>query len=95
MSELISQLINVRNEYKEIEKKYIESIEEFCHNSIENTHITFKRNKMYVTFESFAMMTDKFMLKFCIEFGFLSPIIEYHNLGGVVIHEYKFIKIIG
>ena len=89
-----NQFIKARKEYQTLKKEYIKSIEEYCHNDINHTKITFKGNKMGVTFESFAMMSDKFMLKFCNEFGFLAPIIEYKDLGNDwILYKYKFIKI--
>ena len=91
----LSELILARENYNQKEKEYIKLIEDYCYNQIENTRVKFNKNKMYVTFESWSYMSDKFMLKFCNEFGFLSPIIEFKELSETfTIYKFKFIKII-
>jgi len=50
---------------------------------------------MYMTFESFCPFDDKYLLKFCNEFGFLAPFIEFEELSKhITVYRWKFIKIL-
>ena len=94
-NKVLSELLLAREDYNQKEKEYIKLIEDYCFNQIEHTRVEFNKNKMYVTFESWSPMSDRFMLKFCNEFGFLSPIIEFKELSETItIYKFKFIKII-
>ena len=107
MSDLLfSNMMNAREEYLELKKKYLDSISDYCFGVIAHPNIIFKGNKMYVKFEAFTDMSPRFMLDFCNEFGFLAPLIEIKNIDGDIdsfgtlqnryftIYEYKFIKIL-
>ena len=50
---------------------------------------------MYVNFESVCPFDDKYLLKFCNEFGFLAPKIEFKQLSDLLtVYKWEFIKIL-
>lgn len=93
---LLFNLLNKRKEFDVAKQEYINSIQEFCGDAISNIRINFqKNNKMYVTFESLCPFNDKYLLKFCNEFGFLAPTIEFKELAeNFTVYNWKFIKIL-
>ena len=93
---LLFNSLNKRKEFDVAKQEYINSIQEFCGDAISNIRINFQRNnKMYVTFESFGPFNDKYLLKFCNEFGFLAPTIEFKELAAnITVYNWKFIKIL-
>lgn len=95
MNDLLWNMLNARAEFGKAKHDYINAIQEFCGDAIKDIHISFHGNKMYVTFMSWCPFDDKFLLKFCDEFGLLSPIMEFKNLGELTtIYNWKFIKIL-
>lgn len=95
MNDLLWNMLNARAEFGKAKHDYINAIQEFCGDAIENIHISFHGNKMYVTFESLTPFGDKYLLKFCNEFGFLAPIVEFKELAECfTVYKWKFIKIL-
>lgn len=93
---LLFNLLNKRKEFDVAKQEYINSIQEFFGDAISNIRINFQRNnKMYVTFELLCTFNDKYLLKFCNEFGFLAPTIEFEELSAnITVYIWKFIKIL-
>ena len=92
---LLWNMLNARTEFGKAKHEYINAIQEFCRNAIENIHISFHGNKMYVTFESWSPFDDGYLLKFCNEFGFLAPIAKFKELSdSFTIYKWEFIKIL-
>lgn len=94
---LIQNMLNARAEFGKAKHEYINAIQEFWGNAIENIHISFHGNKIYITFFSWFSLDDKFLLKFCNEFGLLSPTVKIHqytNNGWITSYEWEFIKIL-
>lgn len=95
MNELLAGMLDARTEFEKAKQEYINSIKEFCHDNIDHVRISFKGNKMYVTFESWSPFADRYLLKFCNEFGFLAPIVEFKELAECfTLYKWKFIKIL-
>ena len=92
---LLSNMLNTRIEFEKAKYEYINAIKEFCGGSVRNINISFYENKMYVTFESWCPFNDRYLLKFCNEFGFLAPIVEMEELAETcILHNWRFIKIL-
>ena len=94
---LIQNVLNARAEFGKAKQEYINTIQDFWGDAIENIHIHFHGNKIYITFISWCSLDDKFLLRFCNEFGLLSPTIKIHqytNAGWLTSYEWKFIKIL-
>lgn len=88
-------LLNKKKEYDLAETEYIKVIQEFYINMVEHVHVNFKRNKMYLTFETWDEIPPDMMLDFCNMFGYLAPTCEYKKLSDyVTLRFYKFIKIL-
>ena len=92
---LLDNLLSKRMEFGQAKQEYINSIKEFCRDAISHVRIKFHENKMYVTFESWCPFDDKYLLKFCNEFGFLAPTVKIIELNGsFTIYKWEFIKIL-
>lgn len=94
---LLNNMLNARMEFGKAKYDYINAIQEFWGHTIEDTHISFRGNKMYVTFRSWSPFDDKFLLKFCNEFTLLSPTVKIHqytNNGWITSYHWEFIKIL-
>ena len=90
-------MLNARAEFGKAKYEYINAIQKFWGHTIENTYISFNGNKMYINFESWCSLDDKFLLKFCNEFGLLSPTVKIHqytNNGWITNYRWEFIKIL-
>ena len=95
MKDELCKLLNARKGYDNAKKEYIAVIQDFLGDAASNINIKFKRNKMYLTFESFCPFDNKYLLKFCNEFGLLSPIMEVKELSpNFTLYYWKFIKIL-
>ena len=93
---LLGNMLNAKTEFEKAKHEYINAIQEFYGNAIENIHISFHRNKMYITFNSWDSLDDRYLLKFCNKFGFLAPTVKFEELSeNFIIYEWKFIKILG
>lgn len=92
---LLNNLLSARTEFGKAKQEYINCISDFLGDAVNYIHINFHGNKMYVTFESFCPFDDKYLLKFCNEFGFLAPLIEFQELHrDITVYSWKFIKIL-
>ena len=95
MNEELSFLLYTREEFEKAKHEYINTIKEFCGDAIRNIHVSFQGNKMYVTFESWCPFADRYLLKFCNEFGFLAPIVEMEEFAETcILHKWEFVKIL-
>lgn len=93
--EKLNNLLSARTEFGKAKQEYKNAISDFLGDAPEYIHIKFHGNKMYLTFESFCSFDDKYLLKFCNEFGFLAPICEFKELNKyLTIYHWKFIKIL-
>ena len=93
--EKLNNLLSARINFAKAKQEYKDVIYNFLGGAVEYMHIKFNGNKMYVTFESFCPFDDKYLLKFCNEFGFLAPICEFKELNEyLTIYKWKFIKIL-
>ena len=93
--EKLNNLLTARTEFGKAKQEYINSIFDFLGDAVKYIHIKFHGDKMYVTFESFCPFDDKYLLKFCNEFGFLAPLIEFKELNSnITVYKWKFIKIL-
>lgn len=93
---LLNNLLSARTEFGKAKHEYKNAISDFLGDGAEYIHIKFHGNKMYLTFESFCSFDDKYLLKFCNEFGFLTPLIEFKELSDhLTIYKWEFIKILG
>lgn len=94
--EKLNNLLSTRMEFERAKQEYKDAISDFLGDAVKYMHIKFHGNKMYVTFESFCSFSDKYLLKFCNEFGFLAPLIEFKELNEyITVYKWKFIKILG
>lgn len=95
---LLNNMLNARAEFGKTKHEYINAIQEFCGDAIEGIDISFRGNKMYINFESWCSLDDKFLSKFCNEFGlFEFPTVEIHqytNNGWIISYNWEFIKIL-
>lgn len=95
---LLNNMLNAKIEFGKAKYDYINAIQEFWGHTIDNTYISFNGNKMYINFESWCCLDDKFVLKFCNEFGlFEFPTVEIHqytNNGWITSYHWEFIKIL-
>lgn len=95
MNEKLNNLLSARMEFAKAKQEYKDAIYQFLGDAVKHIHIKFHGNKMYVTFESFCSFSDKYLLKFCNEFGFLAPLIEFKELNrDITIYKWEFIKIL-
>lgn len=93
--EELNNLLSARMEFGKAKQEYKNAISDFLGDAAEYIHIKFHGNKMYVTFESFCPFSDKYLLKFCNEFGFLAPLIEFKELNEhLTVYKWEFIKIL-
>lgn len=93
--ELLNNMLSARIEFGKAKQEYKNCISDFLGDAVNYIHIKFHGNKMYVTFESFCSFSDKYLLKFCNEFGFLTPLIEFNELNeNITVYRWKFIKIL-
>ena len=93
--EKLNNLLTKRMEFGKAKQEYKYAISDFLGGAAEYIHIQFHGNKMYVTFESFCPFDDKYLLKFCNEFGFLAPLIEFKELNEhLTVYKWEFIKIL-
>ena len=93
-AKLLNNLLSARAEFGKAKQEYINCISDFLGDAVNYIHINFHGNKMYVTFESFCYFSDKYLLKFCNEFG-LAPLIEFKELDrNPTVYKWKFIKIL-
>lgn len=91
----LNNLLSARMEFGKAKQEYINCISDFLGDAVNYIHIKFHGNKMYVTFESFCPFDDKYLLKFCDEFGFLAPLIEFKELNrNLTVYKWEFIKIL-
>ena len=94
-SKLLNNLLTKRTEFGQAKQEYINAIIDFCGDMIDNVHLSFHGNKMYVTFESFTPFNDKYLLKFCNVFGFLALTTKVNQLSSsIIIYKWEFIKIL-
>lgn len=92
---LLNNLLSARTEFGKAKQEYKDAISDFLGDAVKYIHINFHGNKMYVTFESFCPFDNKFLLKFCNEFGFLAPTMESQKLHrNIIVYSWKFIKIL-
>lgn len=92
---LLNNLLSARMEFGKAKQEYKDAISDFLGDAVNYIHIKFHGNKMYVTFESFGSFSDKYLLKFCNEFGFLAPLIEFKELNrDITVYKWEFIKIV-
>lgn len=93
--EKLNNLLTIRMEFGKAKQEYINCISDFLGDAVNYIHIKFYGNKMYVTFESFGAFSDKYLLNFCNEFGFLAPVIEFKELNKyLTVYKWEFIKIL-
>ena len=93
--EKLNNLLSARIEFGKAKKEYKDAISDFLGDAVNYIHIKFHGNKMYLTFESFCSFSDKYLLKFCNEFGFLAPLIEFKELNrDITVYKWEFIKIL-
>ncbi len=93
-SVLLNDLLEKRTAFAQAKQEYINAIKDFLGNAIDYVHISFKRNRLYVSFESFATFDDKYLLSFCDEFGFLAPMVKIEHLqGSISLYKWEFIKL--
>lgn len=93
--EKLNNLLSARMEFGKAKHEYINCIYDFLGDAVNYIHIKFHGNKMYITFESFCSFDDKYLLKFCNEFGFLAPICEFKELNEYLTrYKWEFIKIL-
>lgn len=92
---LLNNLLSARTKFGKAKQEYKDAISDFLGDAVEYIHIKFHGNKMYVTFGSFCSFNDKYLLKFCNEFGFLAPVIEFKELNrDITVYKWEFIKIL-
>ena len=92
---LLNNLLSARMEFEKAKQEYKNAIFDFLGDAVKYIHIKFHGNKMYLTFESFCSFNDKYLLKFCNEFGFLAPLIEFKELNEhLIVYKWEFIKIL-
>lgn len=93
--EKLNNLLSARMEFGKAKQEYKDTIHKFLGDEAKYIDINFHGNKMYLTFESFCPFDDKYLLKFCNEFGFLAPLIEFQELNrDITVYSWKFIKIL-
>ena len=92
---LLNNLLSARMEFERAKQEYKNAIFDFLGDAVKYIHIKFHGNKMYLTFESFCSFDDKYLLKFCNEFGFLAPLIKFKELNKhLTVYKWEFIKIL-
>ena len=79
--EKLNNLLSARIEFAKAKQEYKDTIYKFLGDAAKYIDIIFDRNKMYLIFESVCPFDDKYLLKFCNEFGFLAPICEFEELS--------------
>lgn len=95
MNDIFYNVLKTRKEYAQAKQEYIHQIQDFLENEPKHIKISFNGNKMYLTFDSIIPFDDRDLLKFCNEFGFLAPLIEFKELSErITWYKWKFIKII-
>ena len=94
-AKLLNNLLSARTEFGKAKQEYKNAISDFLGDAVNYIHINFHGNKMYVTFESFCSFNDKYLLKFCNEFGFLAPVIEFKELNEhLTVYKWEFTKLL-